>query len=88
VLFRSNGAGKVVAAICLGPLTLAKAGVLAGRKATIFPDRKAIQTLRDCGGIYSAEPVVVDGSIVTADGPESAGPFTDAVIRLLKPGAR
>src|SRR5271157_4712977 len=51
---------KLVSAICLGPMSLAKAGVLAGRKATVFPDRKAIVLIRECGGIYTTEPVVTD----------------------------
>lgn len=76
---------KLVSAICLGPMSLAKAGVLAGRKATVFPDRKAIVLIRECGGIYTTEPVVTDGRIVTADSPENAGPFAQELIDILKP---
>jgi protease I len=76
--------GKVVSGICLGPLALAKAGVLAGKKATMFPDRKAILALRDNGGRYVMEPVVSDGMIVTSDGPENAGRFGQALVDALK----
>jgi len=79
--------GKVVSAICLGPLALAVSGVLHGKKATIFPDRKAIGALRVGGAVYFKEPVVVDGKIVTSDGPENAGRFAQAIIDLLKQGA-
>jgi protease I len=75
---------KIVGAICLGPMTLAKAGVLAGRNATVFPDREGVSSLRQNAANYVREPVVVDGLIVTADGPLSAGSFGAAVSALLK----
>ena len=76
--------GKIVTGICLGPMALARSGVLAGKNATIFPDRKAILILRECGARYLMEPVVVDGRVITADGPENAGPFAQGLIDLLK----
>ena len=85
---KANGKGKIVAAICLGPLTLAKAGVLFGKNATVFPDRPAIKVLRDSGAVYLTKPVVRDGNIVTADGPQSAGLFGDALVGMLEEMAR
>jgi len=76
--------GKLVAGICLGPMALARSGVLAGKNATVFPDRKAILMLRECGARYLMEPVVVDGRIITADKPENAGPFAQEIIDSLK----
>lgn len=76
--------GKVVAAICLGPMTLAKAGALMGKGATVWPDKGAIAVLRDNAARYKAEPVVVDGKVVTADGPQSAGAFGEEIAKLLK----
>lgn len=75
--------GRVVGGICLGPMALAKSGVLAGKNATIYPDRKAILLLRETAANYRQEPVVVDGNIVTADGPQSAGKFGVAVAERL-----
>ena len=74
----------ILGAICLGPMTLASAGVLAGKEATVFPDREAIRLLRDSGAAYRAKPVVRDGNIITADGPHSAGEFGKAVVDALK----
>ncbi|MDP2871595.1 MAG: DJ-1/PfpI family protein [Bacillota bacterium] len=59
-------AGKVVAAICLAPLHLAKAGVLAGRQYTT-------SAREDRWGYFDwslrqDRPVVVDGTVVTALG--------------------
>lgn len=84
LLERANGLQKVVGAICLGPLALAKAGVLQGRNATVFPDRPAIQQLRNSGAAYWARPLVADGNIITADSPASAGAFGDALVAALK----
>lgn len=81
---KANGKGRIVAAICLGPLTLAKAGVLSGKNATIFPDRPAIQALRNSGAVYWTKAVVRDGNIVTADGPQNAGEFGDLLVEMLK----
>lgn len=84
LLIAASGKGKLLGAICLGPMALAKAGVLAGRSATIFPDRQAIGLLRETAAKYTAEPVVTDGNIVTADGPASAGKFGAELASKLK----
>ncbi len=75
---------KIVGAICLGPMTLAKAGVLSGRKATIFPEREAIGILRLNAADYVGGELVVDGTVVTADGPMSAGKFGAEIAAMLK----
>lgn len=70
-----HGAGKPVGAICLAPPVLARAGLLAGKRATTFPDPRAILELKRGGATYVQQPVVGDGTIVTADGPDSAEAF-------------
>ena len=74
---------KVVAAICLSPAILAKAGLLNGREAAAYPDSEAMQILRDNGAIYSDKSVIISDKIVTARDPESAKEFAAAVINLL-----
>lgn len=76
--------GKLVGAICLGPMTLAAAGVLSGKSATVYPAPEGIEALKNGGANYKPEPVIVDGKIVTADSPQSAGKFGDAIVELLK----
>jgi protease I len=66
---------QLVAAICLSGAVLAKSGVLNGKSATVWPDDKAIQELKTGKASYVKEPVVQDGHIVTADGPEAAETF-------------
>ena len=77
---------KVLAAICISPIILAKAGVLKGKKATVWNspiDQFPVKELGKNKAIYQEEAVVVDGEIVTARGPEAAELFGQAIIRLL-----
>jgi protease I len=78
-------AGKVVGAICLGPFTLANAGVLTGVKATAWTGGKFTkESFMKLGPYFREEPVVVDGKIVTADGPRASDQFAGEIVKLLK----
>ncbi len=81
-------AGKVVGAICLSGAVLGKAGVAKGRRATCWPDPGAIAALRAGGATYVKADVVVDGNLVTADGPTSARKFGEALAKAMgeRPG--
>lgn len=72
---------KVLGAICIAPVILANAGVLKGKRATVFPDGAEI--LIDQGAHYTGHPVEVDGKIVTGNGPDAAKAFGDALVDLL-----
>jgi len=76
--------GRLLAAICLAPPVLARAGVLAGKRATAYPAQSAIIELKRGGATYVVEPVVRDGTIVTASGPEAAAAFGAALATLLE----
>ena len=76
-----HDAGKVVAAICIAPSTLAHAGLLEGKRATAFESQK--DDLEAHGAIYTGNPVEVDGLIVTANGPEAATAFGEAVLKAI-----
>jgi len=80
-----HAAGKPVGAICLSPPVLARAGILAGRRATTFPADRALVELKRGGATYVEEAVVLDGTIVTASGPEAAAAFGQTLARLLSP---
>ena len=71
--------GKVVAAIGIAPVALARAGVLKGRKATVFRDRTAVDWLRQAGAKYSFNGVVADRNTITAASSEQARAFGQAV---------
>lgn len=72
---------KVVAAICIAPSILAKAGILAGKKATAFPSET--QNLKAKGAIYTGQASQKDGNIITANGPQAAGEFSQKIIEAL-----
>lgn len=71
--------GIFVAAICGAPSVLAKAGVLRDKKATIYPGMEAELT----GAKHSNERVVVDGTVVTSQGPGTAIEFGVKLVEIL-----
>ncbi|MDD5382097.1 MAG: DJ-1/PfpI family protein [Candidatus Margulisbacteria bacterium] len=73
-------AGKVLAAICAAPGILAKAGLLKGKKATMFEDTGV---LGENGAVYTGQGVEIDGKIITATGPETAKAFAETIIQNL-----
>jgi 4-methyl-5(b-hydroxyethyl)-thiazole monophosphate biosynthesis len=74
------GAGKVLAAICASPaLVLAPLGLLAGKRFTCYPGME--QGLS--GGLWSEDPVVIDGNLITSRAAGTAGVFAAAVIGAL-----
>ena len=71
-------AKKPVAAICHGPWTLVEAGVLKGRTITSWP---SLQTdVRNAGGNWVDEEVVVDDGIVTSRKPDDIPAFNKKMI--------
>ena len=72
---------KVLGAICIAPVTLANAGVLKGKKVTVWPSEG--MRIRNLGIQYIPSSVQVDGKIITADGPKSAKAFGEAIVKTL-----
>jgi len=70
---------KIVAAIGIAPVTLARAGLLKGRRATVFRDRTTVDWLRQAGAKYSFNGVVADRNIITAASSEEARAFGQAI---------
>ena len=74
--------GKLIAAICAAPSILAKNGILEGKKASIYPGmEKELPKPRD-------ERVVVDGSIITSQGPGTTIEFALKLVSILKGQAK
>lgn len=80
VLKSFNQNGKLIAAICAAPMVLGHHGILSGRKATIYPGMEA--ELK--GASYVNEKVVVDGHIITSQGPATAMDFALKIIEMVK----
>ncbi len=81
LLKRMAAAGKFVCAICAAPTVLAKAGVLAGKRATAYPGTLDKMNLPDV--TYTGAAVVRDGIVVTSRGPGTALPFALDLIEAL-----
>ena len=75
---------KVVAAICLAPVVLAKAGILIQKKATVYDSPVAVMEMKKGKEVLVSQPVVTDGRIITANGPLAAKDFAAAVVKELK----
>jgi protease I len=73
---------KIVGAICIAPVTLANAGILSGKKATVFSSET--QKLADKGAKCTGKDVERDGKIITASGPPAAKEFGNAIAQALK----
>ncbi len=75
---------KILAAICISPVILAKSGVLNGKKATVWSsilDKSPIKELEKNGAIYLDQSVVVDGKIITGNGPKAAHQFGKTIVQ-------
>ncbi len=83
--------GMPLGAVCIAPTVLAEAGVLKGKRATVWnpssgsgqaPSGSPADFLRERGADYTGEAVTVDGMIVTGNGPDAARAFGEALGRL------
>ena len=76
---------KPVGAICHGPWMLVEAGVVRGRKVTSWP---TLQTdIRNAGGEWVDESLVVDGNLITSRNPDDLPDFCGAVVEALEHGS-
>jgi len=79
--------GKITAGICMAPaLVFTRAGILEGKKGTCFQteDGSSKEKFLQAGAIWSDDPVIVDGNLITAEGPEAAETFGKAIVEMLK----
>jgi protease I len=75
--------GKLVSAICLSPVVLARAGVLTGKKATVFRMADSVAEMRKGGADLRDDAVISDGSFITANGPAAARRFGEEIVSAL-----
>ena len=82
MILEANKDNKTIGAICLAPVILANSGVLKGKHATVW-DHSFINRLLMGGAKYVNQSVVVDGNIITSNGPEHAKEFAEAILKQL-----
>jgi len=78
-----SAAGKVIAAISLATVVLAKAKLLAGKNATVYFLPQAIQELKTAGATYVTDPLVVQEKLIMAEGPMESVRFGQAISAAL-----
>ena len=77
-----NKLGKVIACTCSGAQLLISAKVVAGRKISAYYAME--DDVTNAGAIYSRDPVVVDGNIVTSPHYDFMGPWLKTAINIVK----
>lgn len=77
--------GQLVSALCVSPVVLAKAGLLNGKRATVWAMPETQAAFDEAGAIYTGDDVTVDGNLITANGPDASVAFAEAVLTALLP---
>ena len=75
---------KPVASICHGPWTLVSAGVVRGRHLTSYWHDGVPEEIREAGGIWEDNDVVVDGNLVTSRWPMDLPAFMREVMKTVR----
>jgi protease I len=78
-------ARKPVAAICHGPWTLVEADVVRGRTLTSWPSLKT--DIRNAGGTWVDEEVVVDQGLVSSRKPQDLDAFCKKMVEEIREGS-
>jgi protease I len=78
----ANKNNKVIGAICVAPVILARAGILEGKKATVSSWGKG--DLKKAGATCTGKGIEVDGNIITGSGPSASADFGKAILNALQ----
>ncbi|MCM1292349.1 MAG: DJ-1/PfpI family protein [Bacteroides sp.] len=82
MLVDQNKRGGKIAAICASPaVVLSPLGLLKGRRATCYP---GFEPIVDTEAEMTGQPVVVDGNLITGNGPASTLSFALAIVTATK----
>lgn len=80
----ANDAGKLIVACSTAPVVLANAGILAGKKATTFPDYNASVILLQKDAIHIYENVAKDDNIITTNHPRQVAALFELLLNEME----
>lgn len=76
---------KLICAICIAPMILYSAGILQGKRVTVWDgDSHQSTALLNSGIEYTGEDVTVDENLITANGPDAAEKFGEEIVKKLE----
>lgn len=81
IVQQALASGMPVAAICHAPWLLVSAGLVQGRRLTSFPSLEV--DIRNAGGEWVDETVVVDENLITSRNPDDLPAFVSAIADAL-----
>ncbi len=76
-----NQSQKVIAAICIAPVVLARAKILKDKKVTVYPG--VANEIKSHCAEYTARDVEISDNIITGAGPQAAKDFARAIFEAL-----
>ena len=76
---RQYDAGKLVSAICAGPMIFGALGISDGKRMTCYPGFEPLLA----GATYTGDLVTVDGNVVTGKGPGASFAYAFTLCELL-----
>ncbi|OGQ86858.1 MAG: hypothetical protein A2289_13850 [Deltaproteobacteria bacterium RIFOXYA12_FULL_58_15] len=79
----ASKAGKIVGAICLAPVVLARAGLLADKETAVWRSPEALAELKEARVRVADADVLHAGNLITANGPLAAERWANAIIAAI-----
>ena len=73
--------GILLGALCIAPVILAEAGVLRGKKATVFESEK--DQLISAGAKYTGKPIEFDDNVITCSNPIYTEEFAKRIVKAI-----
>ena len=84
IIIDFNNKNKIIAAICISPIIFAKSNLLKNKRVTFYKkDNEAYKIMKQSFCIIENKNVVVDGNIITSDGPESSFDYGNKIVETL-----
>lgn len=89
LLRETNKQNKILAAICIAPVILAKAGVLIGKEAAVWSGatplcQNPVKILEENGASFVERKTARAQNIITANGPQAAEEFGKQILKALE----